>query len=59
LKFTSVMLAHKSIGKNNNNAIEKNDQKYEPFVRHFEYLKNLGEVQASYIGQWDAGPHKL
>ncbi len=44
LKFTSVMPAHKSIGKENYNAIEKNDQKYEPLMRHFEYLKNLGEV---------------
>jgi hypothetical protein len=43
-KFTSVMPAHKSIGKKNYNAIEKNDQKYEPLLRHFEYLKNLGEV---------------
>jgi hypothetical protein len=42
--FTSVMLAHKSIGKKNYNANKKNDQKYEPLMRHFEYLKNLGEV---------------
>ena len=44
LKFTSVMPAHKSIGTKNYNAIEKNDQKYEPLLRHFEYLKNVGEV---------------
>jgi hypothetical protein len=31
---TSVMPAHKSIGKKNYNAIEKNDQKYEPLTRH-------------------------
>ena len=43
-KFTSVMPAHKSIGKKNYNAIEKNDQKYDPMMRHFKYLKNLGEV---------------
>jgi hypothetical protein len=43
-KFTSVMPAHKSIGKKNYNAIKKNDQKYEPLLRHLEYLKNFGEV---------------
>ena len=48
-KFTSVMPAHKSIGKKNYNAMEKNDQKYEPLMRHFEYLKNLGEVQATQV----------
>ncbi len=48
-KFTSVMPAHKSIGKKNYNAIKKNDQKYEPPVRHFEYLKNLGEIQATQV----------
>ncbi len=49
LKFTSVMLAHKSIWKKNYNAIEKIDQKYEPLLRHFEYLKNLGEVRATKV----------
>ena len=49
LKFTSVMPAHKSIGKKNYNAIKKNDQKYDPLMRHFEYLKNLGEVQATRV----------
>ncbi len=48
-KFTSVMPAHKSIGKKNYNAIEKNDQKYDPLMRHFEYIKNLGEVQATQV----------
>ncbi len=48
-KITSVMPAHKSIGKKNYNAMEKNDQKYEPLMRHFEYLKNLGEVQATQV----------
>jgi hypothetical protein len=43
------MPAHKSIGKKNYNAIEKNDQKYEPLMRHFEYLKNLGEVRATRV----------
>ncbi len=49
LKFTSVMPAHKSIGKKNYNAIEKNDRKYKPLMRRFEYLKNLGEVQATRV----------
>ncbi len=49
LKFTSVMPAHKSIGKKNYNTIKKNDRKYEPLLRHFEYLKNLGEVQATQV----------
>ncbi len=43
------MLAHKSIGKKVYNAIEENDQKYEPLMRHFEYLKNLGEVRATRV----------
>jgi hypothetical protein len=48
-KFTSVMPAHKSIGKKNYNAIKKNDQKYEPLLRHFDYLKNLDEVGATKV----------
>jgi hypothetical protein len=44
-----VVPAHKSIGKKNYNAIEKDDQKYEPLMRHFEYLKNLGEVRAAQV----------
>jgi hypothetical protein len=43
------MPAHKSIGKKNYNAIKKNNQKYEPLLRHFEYLKNLGEVRATKV----------
>jgi hypothetical protein len=46
-KFASVMLAHKRIGKKNYNAIKKDDQKYQPLMRTFEYLKNLGEVRAT------------
>jgi hypothetical protein len=38
------MPAYKSIGKKNYNAIEKNNRKYKPLLRHLEYLKNLGEV---------------
>ncbi len=49
LKFTSVMPAYKSTGKKNYNAIEKNHQKYEPLMRHFKYLKNLGEVRATQV----------
>jgi hypothetical protein len=43
------MPAHKSIGKKNYNAIKKNYQKYEPLMRHFEYLNILGEVQATQV----------
>jgi hypothetical protein len=43
------MPANKSIGKKNYNAIKKNDRKYEPLMRHFEYLKNLGEVRATRV----------
>ncbi len=43
------MPAHKSIGKKNHNAIKKNDKKYEPLMRHLEYLKNLGEVRATQV----------
>ncbi len=49
LKFTSVMPAHKSIGKKNCNAIKKDNQKYEPLMRHFKYLKNLGEVRVTQV----------
>ncbi len=48
-KFTPVMPAHKSIGKKIYNAIKKDGQKYEPLMRHFKYLKNLGEVQATQV----------
>jgi hypothetical protein len=49
LKFTSVMPAHKNIGKKKYNAIERNDQKYEPLMRHFKYLKKLGEVRSTRV----------
>ncbi len=49
LKFTSVMPTHTDIGKKNYNAIERSDRKYEPLMRHFEYLKNLGEVQSTRV----------
>ncbi len=48
-KFTSVMSAHKSIGKKKNNEIKKNKRKYKSLMRHFEYLKNLGEVRATQV----------
>jgi hypothetical protein len=48
-KFTSVMPAHKNIGRKNYNAIKRNDQKYEPLMRHFKYLKNLGEVRSTRV----------
>ena len=48
-KFTSLMPAHKNIGKKNYNAIERKDQKYDPLMRHFKYLKNLGEVRSTQV----------
>jgi hypothetical protein len=45
-KSSAVFPDHKSIGKKNYNAVEKNERKYQPLKDHFEYLKNLGEVQA-------------
>ena len=41
-----VLPTHKSIGKKNYNAVKNNELKYQPLKDHFEYLKNLGEVQA-------------
>jgi len=44
---SAVLPDHKSIGKKNYNAVEKNERKYQPLLHHFEYyLKNLGEVRA-------------
>ncbi len=40
---------HKSIGNKNYNNVKKNDRKYPPLLHHFEYLKNLGEVQATRV----------
>ncbi len=48
-KSSSVLPEHKSIGKKNYNAIINHERKYEPLVRHFEYLKNLGEVRATRV----------
>ncbi len=31
------------------NTIKKNDRKYEPLMRHFKYLENLGEVRATRV----------
>jgi hypothetical protein len=45
--FAAKMPAHKNIGKKNYIAIKRNHQKYEPLMRHFEYLKNLGEVRST------------
>ena len=43
----AVLPDHKSTGKKNYNAVEKNERKYQPLLHHFEYLKNLGEVRAT------------
>ena len=39
--YSSVLPLHKSTGKTNNNSIDINNRKLEPFLRHFEYLKKL------------------
>ena len=44
---SAVLQDHKNIGKKNYNAVENNERKYQPLNDHFEYLKNLGEVQAT------------
>jgi hypothetical protein len=46
---SAVLPDHKSIGKKNYNAVEKNERKYQPLLHHFEYLKNLGEVRATRV----------
>jgi hypothetical protein len=46
---SSIFPRHKSTGKKNYNAIEKDPRKLEPLVRHFDYLCNLGEVRATRI----------
>jgi len=46
---SAVLPDHKSIGKKNYNNVEKNECKYQPLLHHFEYLKNLGEVQAMQV----------
>ena len=42
--YSSVLPLHKSTGKTNYNSIDINNRKLEPLLRHFEYLKKLGEV---------------
>ena len=44
---SAVLPQHNSVGKKNYNNVEKNERKYQPVLRHFEYLKNLGEVRAT------------
>ncbi len=43
-KSLAVLPKHKRIGTMAQHAIPNNERKYEPLVRHFEYLKNLSEV---------------
>jgi hypothetical protein len=47
--FTAVLPNHKTIGKQAPHAIEQNECKYEPLMRHFEYLSNLGVVGATQV----------
>ncbi len=35
------------MGKKNYNALKNDTRKFEPLVRHFYYLMNLGEVRAT------------
>ena len=45
-----VLPLHKAVGKANYySAIAKDDRKYQSLLNHFEYPKNLSEVQASRI----------
>ncbi len=48
-KSSAVMPNHKSTGKANYNAVQKNECKYLPLKYHFEYLLNLGEVRAARV----------
>ena len=45
----SIHPLHASTGKTNYNAIENDTQKLGPLLKHFEYLKNLGEVRATRV----------
>ncbi len=49
LAFTGVMPVHKATVKMNYNSIVINERKLEPLQRHFEYLLNLSEVQATKV----------
>jgi hypothetical protein len=48
-KSSAVLPTHKSTGKANYNAIQKNERKYRPLKDHFEYIQNLGEVRATRV----------
>jgi hypothetical protein len=48
-KSSAVLPNHKSTGKVNYHAVEKNECKYRPLKDHFEYLQNLGEVRATRV----------
>ncbi len=47
--FTGVMPTHKATGKTPSKSILTNERKYEPLMRYFEYLSNLGEVRATQV----------
>jgi hypothetical protein len=47
--YSSVLPRHKATRKTNYNSIEIIARKLEPLVGHFDYLKNLGEVQGTRI----------
>jgi hypothetical protein len=47
--FTAVLPTHKTIRKQAPHAINQNEHKYEPMMRHFEYLSNLAEVRVMQV----------
>jgi hypothetical protein len=44
---SAVLPPHKRIGTVAAHSTKNNERKYQPLVRHFEYIKNLGEVRAT------------
>ena len=47
--MTSVLPSHKASGKVNVNAVENDEIKLLPLIKHFEYLLNLGELRATRV----------
>ena len=48
-KSLAVLPNHMSTGKMNSQAVKKIERKYMPLKDYFEYLQNLGEVQAMQV----------
>jgi hypothetical protein len=47
--FTALLSTHKTVGKPPPHALEINERKYEPLMRYFEYMSNLGEVRVTKV----------